>query len=281
MSSLLHAPVLAAASPWRFEAHPEVWFLVGSVVLLGWWARRIAPRVLPAGTPIATPFQKRAFLAATVLLLVSADWPMHDIAEDHLYSVHMVQPLSITLIVPPLFLLAMPEWLARLVVLDGGLGSRILRRMTHPVVAGLLFNALAALTHWSEVVRLSAENGAFHYSAHVAMFTSALLMWMPVVSPIREHRLSPPGQMLYLFLMSVIPTIPAGWLTFAEGTVYGVYDDGFEPWGIGVVADQQTAGAIMKVLGGFYIWGIIVVKYFRFAASQRMERTGSLYGDGD
>ena len=26
--------------------------------------------------------------------------------------------------------------------------------------------------------------------------------------------------MLYLFLMSIVPTVPAGWLTFAEGIVY-------------------------------------------------------------
>ena len=272
------APMLAAASPWAFQAHPEVWFLVLAIVGLGWWATRIGPRVLPVGTPVATRFQKRAFVLAVLLLLLSADWPVHDIAEKPLYSVHMLQHMSITMMVPPLFLLATPAWLARLVVLEGGASSAILRRLSHPVVAGVVFNALVALTHWSGIVNLSAENGAFHYSAHVVLFTSALLMWMPVVSPIREERLGPPGQMLYLFLMSIIPTIPAGWLTFAEGAVYRVYDDGFEPWGIGVISDQQAAGAVMKVLGGFYLWGIIVVKYIRFAASERSERSQRLYG---
>ena len=271
------APMLAAASPWAFQAHPEVWFLVLAIVGLGWWATRIGPRVLPVGTPVATRFQKRAFVLAVLLLLLSADWPVHDIAEKHLYSVHMLQHMSITMMVPPLFLLATPAWLARLVVLEGGASSAILRRLSHPVVAGVVFNALVALTHWSGIVSLSAENSAFHYSAHVVLFTSALLMWMPVVSPIREERLGPPGQMLYLFLMSIIPTIPAGWLTFAEGAVYRVYDDGFEPWGIGVISDQQAAGAIMKVLGGFFLWGVIVVKFARFAASERSDRSQRLY----
>ena len=270
--------MVAATDPWQWQAHPEVWLLVASILVLGWWAVRIiGPRVVPAGQPVATPFQRRAFVAATILLLASADWPVHDIAEEHLYSVHMLQHMSITMFVPPLFLLATPAWLARLVILEGGVSSKVLRRMSNPVVAGVLFNALVALTHWNGVVRLSAENGAFHYMAHVAIFTSALMMWMPVVSPIREHRLGPPGQMLYLFLMSIIPTIPAGWLTFAEGAVYRVYDDGFEPWGIGVISDQQAAGAVMKVLGGFYLWGIIVVKYVRFAASERSERSQRLY----
>jgi putative membrane protein len=270
-------PMLANASPWAFQAHPEVWFLVLAIVGLGWWASHIGTRVLPVGVPVATPFQKRSFGLAVVMLLLSADWPVHDIAEEHLYSVHMLQHMSITMFVPPLFLLATPAWLARLVILEGGVSSKVLRRMSNPVVAGVLFNALVALTHWNGVVRLSAENGAFHYMAHLAIFTSALMMWMPVVSPIREHRLGPPGQMLYLFLMSIIPTIPAGWLTFAEGAVYRVYDDGFEPWGIGVISDQQAAGAIMKVLGGFFLWGVIVVKFARFAASERSDRSQRLY----
>lgn len=274
----MNLPALfAEVSPWAFQAHPEVWFLVLAIIGMGWWTSRIGSRVLPSGTPVASLFQKRAFVAAVLLLLLSADWPVHDIAEEHLYSVHMIQHMSITMFVPPLFLLATPAWLARLVILDGGVPSTILRRLTNPVVAGVLFNALVALTHWSGIVRLSAENGAFHYTAHVTIFASALLMWMPIVSPIREHRLGPPGQMLYLFLMSIIPTIPAGWLTFAEGAVYKVYDDGFEPWGIGVISDQQAAGAIMKVFGGFFLWGIIVVKFFRFAQSERAERSQRLY----
>ncbi len=276
----------AAVDPWRWQAHPEVWFLVGAVVLLGWWAARvIGPKVVPPGEPVTTPFQRRTFVAATLLLLASADWPVHDIAEDHLYAVHMLQHMLITFIVPPLFLLAMPAWLARLLVLEGGSGARLLRRMTHPVVAGVLFNALTALTHWSGVVQLSADSGAFHYGVHVALFASALLMWTPVVAPLPELRLSPPGQMLYLFLMSVIPTIPAAWLTFAEGTVYRHYDDGFELWGVTVRSDQQAAGLIMKLLGGFFLWTIIIVKFFGYSRehhrqNQRLRPAAGRLADG-
>ena len=262
--------ILATAGPWTWKPHPEVWLLVVAIVALGWWAVRvIGPKVVPAGQPVVTATQRRTFGLAVVLLLVAADWPMHDIAEDHLYSVHMVQHLLITFIVPPLFLLATPAWLVRLLVLEGDLGSRVLRRLTHPVVAGVIFNALAALTHWSGIIRLSAESGGFHYAAHVTMFVSALLMWMPVASPLHELRLSPPGQMVYLFLMSVIPTIPAAWLTFADGTVYSNYDDGYELWSISVRSDQQAAGLIMKLLGGGYLWTIIIVKFFAFSHQHR------------
>ncbi|MEC9034641.1 MAG: cytochrome c oxidase assembly protein [Actinomycetota bacterium] len=257
--------------PWRWQPHPEVWLLVLAVIFFGFWAKRIGPKVLPVGTPIATTPQKICFVVAVLLLYLAADWPVHDIAEEHLYFVHMIQHVVITLIVPPLFLLALPSWLARLIILEGGYGSKIIRRLSHPITAALIFNGLSALTHWTSVVQWSYESGIFHYFVHLTLFISGLLMWMPVVSPLKELRISPPAQMLYLFLISVIPTIPSAWLTFAEGTVYKHYDDGFEMWGISVVTDQQAAGAIMKIIGGFYLWGIILVKFFRYTSKIRSE----------
>ena len=269
MTGSLDAVLAAVPDPWRWQPHPEVWFLVAAILVFAVWAARIGPRVLPAGVPVATRLQKACFVVAVVLLWGAADWPVHDIAEEHLYLVHMTQHLVITLIVPPLLLLATPTWLARLVILEGSRAERVVRRMAHPVVAAVLFNALIALTHWSGIVQWSFDSGAFHYGVHLVLFAAALLMWTPVVSPLPELRLPPLGQMLYLFLNTIVPTIPAAWLTFAEGTVYRHYDDGYHPWGIGVASDQQAAGAIMKIIGGFYLWGIIIVKFFRYTHAQR------------
>ncbi len=253
-------------NPWVWKAHPEVWVLVIAVSLLGFWAVKvIGPKVVDPGQKVVSKRQKITFIVATVLLFVSADWPLHDIAEDHLYSAHMLQHLLVTFIIPPLFLLSIPMWLANLLVVSDTFSSQIIRKLSHPVVAGVIFNALVALTHWSGFVQFSADSGIFHYTIHVLLFITALLMWLPVVSPIPELRLSLPGQMFYLFLMSIIPTVPAAWLTFAEGTVYNHYDDGYQMWGISVQSDQQAAGLIMKLLGGFYLWGIIVFKFYIFA----------------
>ncbi len=253
-------------NPWVWKAHPEVWVLVIAVSILGFWAVKvIGPKVVDPGQKVISKRQKITFIVATVLLFVSADWPLHDIAEDHLYSAHMLQHLLITFIIPPLFLLSIPMWLANLLVVSDTFSSQIIRKLSHPVVAGVIFNALVALTHWSGFVQFSADSGIFHYTIHVLLFITALLMWLPVVSPIPELRLSLPGQMFYLFLMSIIPTVPAAWLTFAEGTVYNHYDDGYQMWGISVQSDQQAAGLIMKLLGGFYLWGIIVFKFYIFA----------------
>ncbi len=261
---------LAATDPWRFQFHPEVWLTVAAVVGLGIYVVRVvAPVAVGAGTVAVTRRQRLSFIAGAALLWVSADWPMHDIAEEYLYSVHMVQHLLISFVVPPLLLMAVPEWLARLIVVDGSRSARVIRRLVHPLVAGVVFNAVQGLMHWGVVVELSVRSGPFHYSMHLLVFASALAMWTPVVGPLRELQLSEPGKMVYLFAMSIVPTVPAAWLTFAEGSVYPVYDHAQRLWGISVTADQQAAGAVMKVLGGFYLWTLIAIKFFRYSAAQR------------
>ena len=47
------------------------------------------------------------------LLWAATDWPIHDIGEEYLYSVHMLQHMMLSYFLPPLALLATPEWLLR------------------------------------------------------------------------------------------------------------------------------------------------------------------------
>jgi putative membrane protein len=90
-------------------------------------------------------------------------------------------------------------------------------------------------------------------------------MWMPVFGPFDEWRMSSPLAMVYLFAMSLLPTVPASWLIFADGSVYDVYDTPFRLWGVSVTSDQQAAGVVMKLVGGSYLWALIFLVFFRWA----------------
>lgn len=263
--------ILAADSDiWRYQPHPEVWMIIIAVIGFGYWISHvIGPKVVPAGEPIVTRRQQACFVAAVVLLWLTSDWPMHDISEEYLYAVHMIQHMLITLVIPPLFLMATPEWLARLIVSPDGTSGVWVRRLTRPVVAAVLFNALIAVTHLTSVVNFSVENGIFHYFVHLCVFVAALILWMPVVSPLPELRASLPGQMMYLFLNSVLPTVPGGFLTVADHPLYRVYDHDVRLWGINAVDDQQAAGLIMKLGGGFYIWTLIAILFFKWVSQNQ------------
>jgi putative membrane protein len=126
--------------------------------------------------------------------------------------------------VPPLALLATPTWLMRVLLGDGAVYS-VVKWLCRPVVAGVIFNATVMIVHIPQLVNASLDNGALHYLLHVMIVTAAFLMWMPVLGPIPEFRMGPLATSIYLFLQSVVPTIPAGWLVFAEGVVYAPYGD--------------------------------------------------------
>lgn len=261
---------LIAVDPLAFQWHPEVWLLVGFLTAAYvYMVRVIGPKAVAPGQPVVTRFNIVTFVAAMVLLWAASDWPLHDISEEYLYSAHMLQHMALSYFVPPLALMATPTWLARVLLGSGGL-YRTVKWFAHPVVAGVLFNASVMILHIPLLVNESVQNGPLHYLLHVMVVTTSLLMWMPVCGPVPEFRIGVAGAMIYLFLQSVVPTVPAAWLTFADGVVYRAYDTPVRLWGISVIDDQQLAGAIMKTAGGIYLWAIIIYLFFaKFAARQQ------------
>jgi len=224
----------------------------------------------PDGPPISRR-QRSWFALGVVLLWVASDSPMHDIAEQYLYAGHMVQHSILTLVMPPVFWLATPPWLARLVVQQGSRGWNVLRRLSRPLLAGLIFNALVLFTHWPAVVNTSVTNGPFHYTLHLVLVATAFLMWVPVCGPWRELQLTEPGKCVYLFAQSIVPTVPGAWLSMADQPVFTAYDRLPRLFGIGLLDDQMIAGFIMKLGAGSYLWMLIVAIFFRWALDQ--ERT--------
>lgn len=255
----------AQQAPWRWVPRPTVWLLVAGLSLLYWYANtRIGPRATTTGEAIVSRAQIAWFVAAMVVLWLASDWPLHDIGENYLYSAHMAQHLLLSLVFPPMAWLATPTWLARMVV-GSGRGYRTLRRLARPLVAALIFNAVVVLQHWPAVVNTSVESGPFHFSVHLVVVLTSMLMWLPVAGPLPELRPSLAVQMIYLFGQSIIPTVPTGFLVFAESTVYRAYDVPYRLWGLSTTYDQQLAGALMKVAGGTYLWVVIAILFVRFA----------------
>ena len=82
------------------------------------------------------------------------------------------------------------------------------------------------------------------------------------------------------FLQSILPTVPASFLTFGTTPLYHFYEHVPRLWGLSAITDQQIAGVIMKVIGGLYLWLVIVVVFFRWY-SREEEGGGSPARDPD
>jgi len=249
-----------------WHVHPSVWLLLGGI----WIAYLLAVRNHPM-TPAERADRRRRttlFSIGMATLFVGADWPIHDLAEGYLYSVHMLQHMLFTLVAPPLLIAGIPAWMWRRLLRPRPLFVAF-RFLTRPVVALVLFNGLLLFTHWPEIVRISVTSELAHFSLHLALFSAAMIAWWPVMSPLVElPSLSPPGQIMYLFIQSLAPTIPASFLTFGHTLLYPVYGTFPRIWGISALTDQLIAGLFMKIVGGLILWGFIAVIFFRWHARE-------------
>ena len=254
-----------------WHPHYDVWAVV-LLLAAGYVAalRRWGPQHTSPGERPATRGQVASFLLGVATLWVAADWPVHELAEERLLSVHMVQHLLMSLVAPALLLAGTPGWLLRSLLRPRWLLA-VVRQLARPVPALLIFNAWIATSHWPALVELSLRSEAVHFGVHAVLVGTALLMWMPVLSPIVEiPRLRYPGQMLYLFAQSIVPTVPASFLTFADSPLYPFYGLAGRLFGIDAVTDQRIAGLIMKLLGGLILWGFIAVLFFRWHRDEEL-----------
>jgi putative membrane protein len=261
------ASLLAVKQPspnaWKFEAHPAVWALVvGLAVGYAYVVRVIGPTVVPAGQRPVSRRKVMSFAAGLLLLWVATDYPMHDLSDSYLYSAHMLQHMILSYFAPPLLLLSVPEWFGRLLIGNGRV-YRVVRFFARPVAAAVVFTGWLVITHIPAVVNAATTVSWLHYTMHAVLVLTALLMWLPVCGPFPEMRITPAGMMMYLFAQSFVPTVPAAWLTFAEGVVYSSYNHGVRVWHISILDDQQYAGAIMKIGGSVYLWILTTVLWFR------------------
>ncbi|CAN5330240.1 cytochrome c oxidase assembly factor CtaG [soil metagenome] len=261
----------------QFQIHPESWLLAvvlggGYAYLLSAWGPRFAPAHL-ARSGYATRRQKITFAIGVALFWFGAGWPLHGLGEDYIYSAHMAQHLIFQLMAAPLLLLGTPAWLARALLRPAWLTATV-RVATKPIVALLIVNSLVAVSHTPFWVGLSVSNGLFHFSAHVLLVAVGLVMWWPVFSPLPElPHYSYIGRMGYLFSHSIVPTVPASFLTFASEPIYPSYAlaPRLADW-LTPLVDLQIAGLLMKMGGGLLLWGVIAAMFFNWS---REELTGA------
>lgn len=262
---------MTAVSPWAWQPHPDAWLLAtlvlgGYVYALSAWGPRWAPGRRPA-----TRLQRVSFTVGVLLMWLAADWPIDQLA-DVSFAWHMVQHLIFLFLAAPLMLLGMPTWLLRRLLAPAAV-MRVARSLSKPLVALLIVNAWVAGYHWPALVELSVRNDLVHLGVHVMWMVTGFVMWWPVLSPLPElPHASYPVRMGYLFGQSLLPTVPASFLTFGETVLYSTYARTAAQVGLDPVVDQQIAGLTMKIGGGMLLWVVIAALFFRWSHE---EQTGA------
>ncbi len=249
---------------WSFD--PLIW-LPAIVALVLWRAGLLAVNRGHPEHPVAR--RRTVYWVAGVLVVVFALDSGFAQYDTTLFSMHMVQHLLLTLIAPPLLLLAGPITLLlqasssetrRRWVLPV-LHARVVRAISFPVVAWILFAAVMWGSHFSPLFDLALENDWAHRFEHALFLLSALLFWWPAVGPDPSPwKLRPPVRVLYAGLQMPQNTFLGVAVYMASAPLYHHYATTARPWGPTPLADQQLAGGIMWV-GGALVFMTVVMLY--------------------
>ena len=277
----------AIGRPWEWSYRPlvGVYLLVG--VLGGAYALALRRHAAAAGGDPgpATRHYTPRFVAALVLLALSSDWPLGPLGAGYLASVGALRTLMLTFGVAPLLLLGTPPWLLRrLLRIDpdpAAAPSRLLRAarlVTLPWVAFLQFNAMLVATQLPVVVDTLKVTQAGSFAIDMTWLLSSIIMWVPLLRPLPElGGLQDPMRLLYLFGLSIVPTVPASFLTFSRFPLYRLYELAPRVFNsLDAVVDQQIAGLGHKIIGGMIIWGIMAVLFFRWAAGEQPDKVQTI-----
>ena len=245
-----------AAWSWSWRPYPGVWLFV--LVLAAGYL------LLVRGLGPGDSVRRGGWAIAGLLTLwLALDWPIGALGGGYLASVHMLQYLLLSLLAPALLLLGVPvsAWNR----LGASRALPVLRLLTHPLVTLAVFQVVLVWTHLPAVVDnlMATQSGSFLID--VLWLTAGLLFWWPVIAPVPDRtRFGPPMKMGYLFLATVLNTLPYAFLTFGETPYYGIFELAPPVGRISAHQDQQVAGLLMKVGGGAILWTAITVLWFRW-----------------
>jgi len=258
-----------AAWSWDWRPYPGVWLVLVCAIAFHF---RAWSRVEQAGLARRHAGQTVSYLVGVLALWAATDWPIGALGAGYLLSAHTVTYILLALVAPPLLWLGLPrdQWGA-----NAGPGVRLLAR---PLPALVIFNATLVLTHLPGFVDgwMRSQWGSF--GTDLAWLASGLILWWPVLAPNPAvTRLSHGAQMGYLFVASILPTVPAMFLVFASYPVYGLYE--LAPRVTPILTagtDQQLAGLIMKVIGDIPLWIGFAAVFFSWARREHRDEAGAL-----
>jgi cytochrome c oxidase assembly factor CtaG len=278
-----------AAWEWTWRPYPGVWIFIAALAFGYWALLRRARRV--TGETVGGARVGSA-VAGLLTLWLALDWPIGALGAGYLASVHMVQFLLIGMIAPPLLLWGLPPAALGL-WLDSGMAApaataadsprggaahgdatpprfprlaRVLRVVTHPLVALFVFNAIVGATHTPAVNDTLMVTQLGSFAIDIAWLVGGFIFWWPVAAaaPARPN-FHPLLKIGYLTALAIAMTPVFLYLTFSDHPVYAVYELAPRVNGIDAHADQRVAGLIMKVVGGFILMGVLSVLFFRWA----------------
>ncbi len=230
------------------------------------------------------PIQGILFATAMILLYVIKGSPL-DLMGHIMFYAHMIQMALLYLLIPPILILAVPEWIWKK-LWSRKMISGIFTFFTKPLLALLLFNGMFSLYHMPLVFDQVKTDFWFHAAYTSVLFVFAIFMWWPLVNKLDEQSsLSGLKKVAYVFASGVLLTPACALIIFNDQPMYAAYSDpavwmeamelcvpagtlaslnlnGPEMFAsMSLLHDQQLGGVLMKVIQEI-IYGTLLARVF-------------------
>lgn len=259
--------ILAATEPFSFATIPFDPILILAIYFAGLayhvatGSRRL--RWFPNSSPVERR-QRVYFYSGLAVATVSLLWPMGILADDYLLSIHMLQHVLITIIMPILLFAGIPVWIYDRIPTDH-IAWRIWRALTMPILAFMLFQIPFAASHIPAFYDVTLENKTVHIIEHWWFITTSMIIWWPIMAPSRQlGKVHPLLQMTFLFFQTIPGQLVGALIVFADGPLYRPYEVAPRTFGLSVMIDQQLGGLAMWVgTGTLYVAALSYI-FFRW-----------------
>lgn len=254
--ALLH--VGARLSWTTFTVHPSTVIGLTALGVLYAWRARVA------GMPAIGRTKPALFGTALVVMFLSLNGWLHDLSDSYLFTAHMVQHLILALVVAPLMVMGTPGWMLRPLLRYRPIAV-VARWLSNPMTCFAIFNVVLIGWHLPPLYNAAMANHPLHIVEHLILLAASVIMWWPVLSPMPElPRLSYPGQMLYLFLMTIPMSLTSVSIAYAGSILYPIYASAPRVTRLSPLEDQMLGGLTMWIPGGLYFFAVISVIFFRW-----------------
>ncbi|MFZ0215166.1 MAG: cytochrome c oxidase assembly protein, partial [Candidatus Dormiibacterota bacterium] len=227
---------MAYAYAWPFD--PAVYLLLAALLA--------GHSLLARGTALRLR-QRLYFLIGLFLVWLALETPLATLGNSYLVTANMAQHMLLVAFASPFLLLGLNDAMAARVF-----RVRLLRWLTEPIVALVLYAAGMILWHLSGPFDFALEHGGVILVEHLTFLVLGLLYWSCLIrATSRQARwsLTDPQKLVLLFFGSLpmmavaLPFQFAGWAFYAPYVAAPRLNGFFSP-----VVDQTVAGALMMTL---------------------------------
>jgi putative membrane protein len=217
----------------------------------------------------ATVGQAVYFAAALLSLYIALGSPVGVLAMGYLFTAHMFQHMIAALAVPPFLIKGLPPWLWRRLLRPRAVGA-VFAFLVRPVQAILIFNGVFAVMVLPGVISAMVQSMTAMVLWHLALVLAGILMWWPLMSPLKEFpRLHLGLQIVYLFADGLPMLLPFILITLDNHALYAAaYGADPRILGLTLVADQNLGGALCLVLVHTVYGAMLYARFRTWARSE-------------